>query len=597
MRKGRAAPNSARTENRSGPLTGAIDAAARLSSGQGWILFGWTPVRWAEREEQERLYANLTLGTVTGEAVTAFFERDDAPKDTIGFCSILDGSSLPQAALTEVVIPALQLRLPLLGREAAEGAMAIATRARRLARASSRAGEGPLFAQLPRPAFDGRDTLSALWPPVHLELDQTLHIPPDGIALIGWFIDAGESVAALSVCDATCRVRLDPQAWLPIGRPDIFQQLGKQYGLDDDQVGFLAFAPNVANAHATPPYLEIETTSGEVAYKPLRVLHRPSLGVIKQFLSVPRPPALKLQHAFDAVLGPIVSGLNTHRAGRSPRVADRVFGALPVAPFVSVVVPLYGRIDFMEYQQALFSERPDPAVELIYVLDDPRLADEAERLAFSCWARFKLPFRLLFLSENLGYAAANNVGLEAARGTYLCFLNSDVFPVGDEGLSWLAPLTQHLKANHKLGAVAPLLLFEDGTVQHDGMHYERHRSLADWVFPIHTRKGRPPPDASQILTPARAITGACIVMRRDDMAAIDGFDPGYVIGDFEDADLCERLRAAGLECAVDSTITLYHLERQSQGDDQPWRGNATLFNAWRFNHRWGRQISAGLPDA
>ena len=86
-------------------------------------------------------------------------------------------------------------------------------------------------------------------------------------------------------------------------------------------------------------------------------------------------------------------------------------------------------------------------------------------------------------------------------------------------------------------------------------------------------------------------------MRRDDMAAIDGFDPGYVIGDFEDADLCERLRAAGLDCAVDSTITLYHLERQSQGDDQPWRGNATLFNAWRFNHRWGRQISAGLLDA
>ena len=89
----------------------------------------------------------------------------------------------------------------------------------------------------------------------------------------------------------------------------------------------------------------------------------------------------------------------------------------------------------MEYQQALFCERPDPAVELIYVLDDPTLADEAERLAFSCWARFKLPFRLLFLSENLGYAAANNVGLGAARGTYICLLNSDVFPGGDEAAS------------------------------------------------------------------------------------------------------------------------------------------------------------------
>ena len=299
---------------------------------------------------------------------------------------------------------------------------------------------------------------------------------------------------------------------------------------------------------------------------------------------------LKIQHAFDTVLGPIVEGLNTSRAATPPRFADRVFGTLPATPLISVIVTLYGRVDFMEYQQALFCERPDPAVELIYVLDDPNLADEAERLAFSCWSRFKLPFRLLFLSENLGYAGANNVGLGTARGTYLCLLNSDVFPTSNDGLSWLTPLTRHLH-DRKLGAIVPLLLFEDGTVQHDGMHYEHRASLADWAFPIHTHKGGPP-RREQALVRSGAVTGACMVVRRADMVAVGGFDPGYVIGDFEDADLCERLRAAGLGCAVDTTVALYHLERQSQGDGQPWRANATLFNAWRFNRRWGPMIDA-----
>ena len=574
--------NAPRLGNRLRPVTGAIDAAARLPSGQGWILLGWTPLRWAEQEGHERLYAELSLGSVTGEAVTCFFHRDDAPPEFIGFCTILEGSSLPQASLNGVEIPALRLRLPLLPRETPLGAMVIAAMARSWARRAHGAQDIPLLAHLPRPPFDGRDTLPALWPPVHFELDQALHVPPDGLALIGWFVDTGASVAALSVCGVRHRARLDPQAWLPIPRADIFQQFGKQYGLEDDRLGFLAFAPQVGEAK----YLEIETIDGGIAYKPLRVLHRPRLGVIKQLLSVPRPPALRLQHAFDTVLGPIVDGLNMHRAAKPPHFADRVFGVLPAAPLISVVVALYGRVDFMEYQQALFCERPDPAVELIYVLDDPALTEEAERLAFSCWARFQLPFRLLFLTENLGYAGANNVGLGVARGTYLCLLNSDVFPGGSEGLSWLAPLVARLQKNRKLGAVGPRLLFEDGTVQHEGMHYERLGSHGDWLFAIHTGKGGWPAPPSGLI-PVRAITGACMVLRRAEVASLD---PGYVIGDFEDADLCERLRAAGLGCAVDSSVTLYHLERQSQGAEQPWRANATLFNAWRFNRRWGKQI-------
>jgi len=74
-----------------------------------------------------------------------------------------------------------------------------------------------------------------------------------------------------------------------------------------------------------------------------------------------------------------------------------------------------------------------------------------------------------------------------------------------------------------------------------------------------------------------------MVMRTDLARAVGGFDEGFVIGDFEDADLCLRLRARGLGCAVDPRAQLYHLERQSQGGyEGGWRQNLTLYNAWRL---------------
>ena len=56
-------------------------------------------------------------------------------------------------------------------------------------------------------------------------------------------------------------------------------------------------------------------------------------------------------------------------------------------------------------------------------------------------------------------------------------------------------------------------------------------------------------------------------------------------------------KSTGLGCAVDNSVALYHLERQSQGDGESWRANATLFNAWRFNRRWGQTIGVDLHDA
>jgi len=239
-------------------------------------------------------------------------------------------------------------------------------------------------------------------------------------------------------------------------------------------------------------------------------------------------------------------------------------------------------MDFVEYQLGLFSGTLADDHELIYVLDDPDKQRELEALAASCHAKFRRPFTVLSLSHNMGYAPANNVGLRHARAPYVCFLNSDVFPQTPD---WLEHMLQSAE-EPDVGAVGALLLFEDGTVQHQGVEYEALHEFGDWIFSLHPHKGRFPAAGTDI-EEVDAVTGACLLMQTELARTLGGFDEGYVIGDFEDVDLCKQIRARGLRCVVDRRARLYHLERQSQGDQQQlWRINLTLFNAWRFQRKW-----------
>jgi GT2 family glycosyltransferase len=207
---------------------------------------------------------------------------------------------------------------------------------------------------------------------------------------------------------------------------------------------------------------------------------------------------------------------------------------------------------------------------------------ELDALAASCLAKFRVPFTVLSLSHNMGYAPANNIGLRHARAPFVCFLNSDVFP---DDPDWLEHMLDTAAAPD-VGAVGALLVFEDGTVQHQGIMYERLQEFGGWMFGLHPEKGRFAA-VEPILQDVDGLTGACLLMPTSLARELGGFDEGFVIGDFEDADLCKQVQARGLRCVLDRRAKLYHLERQSQGDQQQiWRTNLTLFNAWRFQRKW-----------
>jgi GT2 family glycosyltransferase len=273
--------------------------------------------------------------------------------------------------------------------------------------------------------------------------------------------------------------------------------------------------------------------------------------------------------------------------------ADPVFdiGKPPEHPTVSVVVPIYGRYDFIEYQLSLFADDADwKDTELIYVLDDPRIAQDAVNLCREIHPLFRVPIRVVGCRRNRGFAAATNVGVTVARGRLILLLNSDVMP---RRPGWISELRRLYDSIPSPGALGPKLLFPDGSLQHAGMSFEQLPRYPGIWLNDHPGKGLPSEVAPKgTLTSVPALTAACLMVSKQLYREIGGMDESYILGDFEDSDFCLKLRRAGRQICCAPSVELYHLERQSQRliGGTEWRSALTLYNAWLHTKRWGDSI-------
>ena len=576
--------------------------AAHTQAARGWLcpLHHFLAAPAAERGDplaqfDARHYATaypqaaaaVTAGrfdSLYAEFLTAGVFTLNAPAATIDLHAYLDATPAARTAIESGEMRDLFAHF-LLNRPAE--ATAAALPAPSPAEPAIRPPSGPL----PIPPTPAKPTGEIFGSHLLLEIDDAILCPPDGLVLIGWMLAPPGSIRALNVICGSRTIALDPARFVRNPRPDVLAGFGAAHGYTDPLCGFLAYVPGAIEP-GERPFLEITRASGEVAMRDITEPKLHGIAAIRALLGQFELRYSALAPAFDHVIGPAIDALSEARLAERPDCDEMVFGTPEPAPAVSVIIPLYGRIDLMEYQLALFSAHP-PGVshELIYVLDDPARRRDTEALAVSLFARFATPFRLLLLSRNIGYAPANNIGLAHARGDYVCLLNSDVFPQRE---GWLAGLMARLRETPGIAAIGPLLLYEDGSVQHMGMAFEPLPEFGGWMFPLHEHKGRRPPTTGGVRL-CSAITGACLLIARATLQDLGGLDEAYIIGDFEDADLCMKLAERGLRCAVDLDTRMYHLERQSQaGSVERWRMNLTLYNAWLHQRRWGDRIAA-LP--
>jgi GT2 family glycosyltransferase len=248
---------------------------------------------------------------------------------------------------------------------------------------------------------------------------------------------------------------------------------------------------------------------------------------------------------------------------------------------VTVVMPVHG--NWPVARRALDALRRHGGDHELVVVDDgsPDRAPEGLPAELS-------DAGLIRNDTSIGFGAACNQGAELAEGEVVCFLNSDAFV--DAGA--LPALTRRLE-DPGVGAAAPLLLNEDGSLQEAGGAVGRDGS----TYPL----GR----GASVDDPAwgfrREIdygSAACLAVRRAAFEEIGGFDEAYTPAYYEDADLCFRLSEVGLRTMLEPNARVTHLQygsgSQERAQSLVTRNRRTFVDRWG-DRLTGRPIVSGSP--
>lgn len=418
------------------------------------------------------------------------------------------------------------------------------------------------------------------------ELDLAVATPA-GLLLGGWYRDAegllGEMLLHRSEGEPVpVFERLDQfPALLPAGsKGDVMRA-----------TGFAALIPGYAGgAPVLQPRVELKLKSGTVLSLRPNVQPADAVAIRARALAAIPPQHLTAQ-MLERTIAPVLAECQRTLRETLPEPRIKSFGKAPASPAVSVVIPLYRVYDFLRVQVSAFAADRWFAekAELIYVLDSPEHEGEVAHLLGGLFLAYGLPMQLVVMGRNGGFSAACNAGAAASRGQALALVNSDVIP-DSEG--WLPALLQRLEPHRRTGAVGPKLLYDDGSLQHAGLFFKRD-SKGTWLN-HHYFKGMPSQYApANVERPVPGVTGACIVMPRALFMEIGGFDDAYVIGDYEDSDLCLKIARAGLGIVYVPSVSLYHLERQSISKSLDYtRGVASQHNSWLQTKRWDSAIEA-----
>jgi O-antigen biosynthesis protein len=415
-----------------------------------------------------------------------------------------------------------------------------------------------------------------------------------GMFLTGWLRDPRGMIEAMEIATDMGRVALTPNAIARLPRPDIAKRFASATHRGTDiKPGFVAYVSDLNGGHTVQPHLLLRLRSGS------------------RIELTPAPRSLAPVAARDIVLGCVPPGQVTpammlhciapaasrlHRAAMQTREAAEVvhIGKRLAKPMASILIPLYRNLGFLRFQLAALAEDLDcRRSEIIYILDSPEQRNDVEHLLRGMHRLTDLATSLVVMSQNLGYAAANNAGAREARGPILLLLNSDVVPMGP---GWFGTLIEPF-SRPLVGATGPKLLFEDGSIQHAGLHFERDEDNI-W-FNRHFHKGMPRrwPDA-QRRREVPAVTGAALAIRRKIFEQIGGICEDYIIGDYEDSDLCMRVRAAGQSIIYVPEAELFHFERRSIGLHAGYmRTHASLYNRLLHHERWNDAMTALMTEA
>jgi N-acetylglucosaminyl-diphospho-decaprenol L-rhamnosyltransferase len=166
------------------------------------------------------------------------------------------------------------------------------------------------------------------------------------------------------------------------------------------------------------------------------------------------------------------------------------------------------------------------------------------------------------LERNLGFAYGCNRGWERGSAPYVLFLNPDARLEPAD----LRRLVEVLDHDRSAGLVAPRILDADGSLDHSLRRFARLRSTYAQALFLHRILPRAgwtdqvvrDPSAYGTRHSAEWVSGACMLVRRQALEEIGGWDEGFFLYG-EDQDLCRRLWLGGHAVSFEPAAQAVHV--------------------------------------
>ncbi len=184
------------------------------------------------------------------------------------------------------------------------------------------------------------------------------------------------------------------------------------------------------------------------------------------------------------------------------------------------------------------------------------------------------------------YSALNNAAVASASGSIIGLINNDIEVISPD---WLTEMIS-LAIQPGVGAVGARLWYPNDTIQHAGVVIgiggvagHAHKYLKRGISGYFNR--------AALLQSFSAVTGACLVVRKELYLEAGGLNERDLAIAFNDIDLCLKLRKMGYRNVWTPYAELYHYESASRGsDDTPEKRARSEAEGRYMQDRWGESL-------
>lgn len=229
-------------------------------------------------------------------------------------------------------------------------------------------------------------------------------------------------------------------------------------------------------------------------------------------------------------------------------------------PRVSIIIPTRDLVERLRpCVESILAKTEYPRFEVVVIDNDSKDPDTLEFLR-QIAARPRI--RLLRFPGEFNFAGSNNFGVDKVDTDFVALLNNDLSVITPDWLTEM--ISQGLRDG--IGAVGARLLYPDGRIQHAGVILgaggiagEAHKGLLRNNHGYFSR--------ALLAQELSAVTGACIVVRRQIYLELGGLDAEHLKVAFNDIDFCLRLRERGYRIVYTPYAEFHHHESASRGLD------------------------------